>query len=199
VWNNNWIAGNVHLALQNYGSTPSDNLKVSDCILPGAKEWNVPFLYSIFDPQIVNKIVNTPLYPSVHDDRLVWTKENNGEYFVRSAYCMCMQELFDVDHFKAQVSWALIWKLKMPPKVKNFIWRVCRSTLPTRLRLRDKGVNCERVRALCNLMEEDSLHLFFRCPGSCNIWSMCESSTTINNVLHRKMLLPTLFSSCCMC
>ena len=70
-----------------------DNLKVSDYIIPEAKAWNVPFLLSIFDQHIVNQVVNTPLYPSVHHDRLVWTKENNGEYSIRSAYKMCMQEL----------------------------------------------------------------------------------------------------------
>jgi len=70
----------------------------------GVKDWNVPFLYSIFDPYIVNQVFNTPMYPSVHYDRLVWTKENNGEYSVCSAYRMCMQELFDVDHSKAQGS-----------------------------------------------------------------------------------------------
>ena len=125
IWNNNRIAGNGYLTLQNQGPTPIDNLKVSDCILPEEKAWNVPFLLSIFDENIVNQVVNTPLYPSVHDDRLVWTKEYNDEYFVRSAYRMCMQELFDVDHFKAQGSWDLIWKLKILAKVKNIIWRVC--------------------------------------------------------------------------
>jgi len=133
----------------------------------------------------VNQVVNTPLYPSVHDDRLVWTKENDGEYSVRSAYKMCMQELLDVNHFKAQGNWDLIWKLKVPPKVKNFIWRVCRNTLPTRLRLKEKGVNCDPTCALCNLTEEDSFHIFFRCPGSCNIWSMCDFFNTENNVINQ--------------
>jgi len=36
---------------------------------------------------------------------LVWTKENNGEYSVRSACKMCMRELLDVNHFKAQGHW----------------------------------------------------------------------------------------------
>ncbi|MCI04392.1 polynucleotidyl transferase ribonuclease H fold, partial [Trifolium medium] len=33
-----------------------------------------------------------------------------------------------------------IWKLKVPPKVKNLVWRMCRGCLPTRVRLQDKGV-----------------------------------------------------------
>ncbi|KEH22549.1 hypothetical protein MTR_7g053400 [Medicago truncatula] len=41
IWNNNWIVGNGYLTLQNHGSTPFDNLKVSDCIILEAKVWNV--------------------------------------------------------------------------------------------------------------------------------------------------------------
>ena len=37
VWNNNWIAGNTYLTLDHDGPSPFDNLKVSDCILPGKK------------------------------------------------------------------------------------------------------------------------------------------------------------------
>jgi len=77
------------------------------------------------------------------------------------------------------------WTPNPAPKVKNFIWRVCRNTLPTRLRLKDKGVNCEHNCVLCNLAEEDSFHLFFRCPSSCNIWSMCDFFTTANTVLNQ--------------
>ena len=37
IWNNNWLVGNGYLTLQNHGSTPFDNLKVSDCIIPEDK------------------------------------------------------------------------------------------------------------------------------------------------------------------
>jgi len=102
----------------------------------------------------------------VTEDRLVWKKKIDGEYSVRSAYRMCMQEIFYVSHFKISGSWDIIWRLKMPPRVKNFIWRICRNCIPTRMRIRDKGVNCDTVCSLCNTTEEDTLHLFFHCPNS---------------------------------
>jgi len=46
-------------------------------------------------------------------------KENHGEYFVPSAYHSYVQKLLDTSHFKVQDSWNLIWKLKIPPKVKT--------------------------------------------------------------------------------
>ena len=131
-------------------------------------------------------MLKTPLYPSVQEDRLLWMKENNGECSVRSAYHLCMQELFDVHHFKEQGAWELIWKLKAPPKVKNFIWRLCRNVLPTRMRIKEKGVNCAPNCVLCDVNEEDNLHLFFCCSSSCNVWNMWESYSKICNILSQE-------------
>ena len=71
----------------------------------------------------------------------------------------------------------------MPPRVKTLIWRICRNCLPTRKRLRDKGVNCTIVCALCNLEEEDNMHLLFKCAGSRNIWSMWNAYYFVNHIL----------------
>jgi len=131
----------------------------------------------------VEHIVATPLYPSVREDRLIWKKENNGEYLVCSAYRLCMNELLDTSHFKGEGAWDLVWKLKVPPRVKNLIWRICRNYLLTRKRLRDKGVNCTTACAFCSLEEEDSMHLLFKCAGSINIWSMWNAYYSVNHIL----------------
>lgn len=41
---------------------------------------------------------------------------------------------------RVQGNWSCVWKLKLSPKVKNFLWRACRNCLPTRVRLQTKGV-----------------------------------------------------------
>jgi hypothetical protein len=79
----------------------------------------------------------------------------------------------------------LIWKLKVPPRTKSLLWRICRNCLPTRTRLRDKGINCAAVCALCNVDEEDSVHLLFRCPGSRNIWSMWSPSYSVSHLFDQ--------------
>lgn len=132
------------------------------------------------------------MYHSVIEDNLVWTKENNGEYSVCSAYKLCMQDLLDINHFRVDG----VWRLKVPPKVTNFIWRVCRNCLTTRMRLRDKGVNCPWNCALCDSNDEDSLNLFFKCPNSCNIWSMCSFHSAIDNTITQEQATPHIvFSS----
>jgi len=53
-----------------------------------------------------------------------------------------------------------------------------------RVRIRDKGVNCSPICTLCNTEEEeDRFHLFFRCPGSSNIWSMWNAFSIISGIL----------------
>jgi len=67
--------------------------------------------------------------------------------------------------------WTGIWNLKVPPKVKNLLWRICRGYLPTRVRLLDKGVNCPTNCASCDSAHEDLAHVFFVCPFATQVWN----------------------------
>ena len=48
--------------------------------------------------------------------------------------------------------WHQIWRTKTSPRIKNFLWRVTRGCLPTRLRLQARGVNCP---SHCPFCDED--------------------------------------------
>jgi len=45
-------------------------------------------------------------------------------YYVQSAYRTCVSEIADKSHLHVPRRWNLIWKLRVPPKVKNF-YGVC--------------------------------------------------------------------------
>ena len=47
------------------------NLKVSHCMHHDRNKWNLPFLQSIFEQQIVDHIVQTSLFPSMVEDCLI--------------------------------------------------------------------------------------------------------------------------------
>ncbi|MCH90444.1 RNA-directed DNA polymerase (Reverse transcriptase) [Trifolium medium] len=47
-------------------------------------------------------------------------------------------------------NWKTIWRAKIPPEVKNLIWRIGPNILPTRLRLNSRGVQCPMNCAMCN-------------------------------------------------
>jgi len=124
----------------------------------------------------------------ISDDKSPYLEgKNHAELFLRSECCFCVRELFDTSYVKVQGSSNLIWKLKIAPKVKNFMWRICRNWLPTRVRLRDKGVTCPMNYTLCMMDIEDTLHLFFQCPSSLNVKSMLPFFSSMSILLQQDM------------
>lgn len=55
----------------------------------------------------------------------------------------------------------------LPPKVKNFLWKLMNDGMPTCARLAAKGVDVVQKCAMCGYQGEDSAHLFFECPFTC--------------------------------
>jgi ribonuclease HI len=172
------------LQLQQTEVSLAGHLVVADVILPDTKCWNLPLLTTLLNSSGVNKVLNTPLFNSVLEDKRIWRMEKNGAYSVRSAYRLCVQELLDTSHLRMDGSWNLIWNLKAPPRVRNLLWRICRRCIPTRVNLQSRGVNCTTVCSLCNDHDEDSRHLFFDCSSSKNVWSMCSFRNKIIAALH---------------
>ncbi|PNX93528.1 pentatricopeptide repeat-containing protein, partial [Trifolium pratense] len=115
-------------------------------------------------------ITKTPLFDQVTEDRLIWKAEKNGQYLVKSTYRLCVEELIDTNHLRISSFWAGVWRLKVPPKVKNLIWRSCRGCFPTRVRHRDKGIDCPSNCVVCNDNFEDTSHVFCLCPFAASIW-----------------------------
>nr|ABN08838.1 Thioredoxin-like fold [Medicago truncatula] len=71
-----------------------------------------------------------------------WKFEKDGAYSVKSAYKDILNHDVSVVQHRVSGNWNCVWSLKLPPKVKNFLWRACRNCLPTRICLQVKGVQC---------------------------------------------------------
>jgi hypothetical protein len=95
-----------------------------------------------------------------------------------------VKELVDVSHLRRPGFWSVIWRLKVPPKVKNLIWRMCRGCLPTRVRLQDKGVQCPTSCVSCGGLHEDLSHICFECPFTVQVWR----KIGLWNVVHEVFL-----------
>lgn len=103
------------------------HVKVQNIIEPTTKVWSTTLISSPFGHNTIQIILNTTLHPLVSENKLVRKAEKNGNYFVRSAYRICVTDIADNFHLHVPGRWNLIWKLKVPPKIKNFVWRECRG------------------------------------------------------------------------
>uniref|UniRef100_A0A803QB69 RNase H type-1 domain-containing protein n=1 Tax=Cannabis sativa TaxID=3483 RepID=A0A803QB69_CANSA len=105
------------------------------------------------------------------EDKWYWFKENSGLFTVRSAY----QLIQDSKPMNGQSDnsgfWRSLWQLKVPPKVKNFLWRACTNCLPTCFQLSLRKVPIEVTCPICHGETETILHILVDCPFSYNCWS----------------------------
>jgi hypothetical protein len=81
-------------------------------------------------------------------------------------------------------SWQHIWRMKIPPIVKNLLWRIGRNVLPTHSRLISRGINCSAHCSVYNDAAEDSLHVLFLCPRSVHCWQQARLSDHVNAGLN---------------
>ncbi|GKU90131.1 hypothetical protein SLEP1_g4171 [Rubroshorea leprosula] len=66
--------------------------------------------------------------------------------------------------------WKHLWKLKLPLKVKVFLWRAILNRLPTLDNLLAKRVVNNVLCQICQQADESSIHILFYCPYVEPIW-----------------------------
>jgi hypothetical protein len=65
----------------------------------------------------------------------------------------------------------MLWKLKLPSKIKNFAWRALHGLLPLKSILVNRHIGHSGQCPICLLGPEDISHLLFTCPAAQGLWS----------------------------
>lgn len=67
--------------------------------------------------------------------------------------------------------WDWLWGLKVPPKIRTFLWRACHDIIPVRATLVRRHVVSNPYCDFCRIGVETGSHIFFECPFFGKIWS----------------------------
>ena len=62
--------------------------------------------------------------------------------------------------------------MKVPAKVKTFLWRACSNILPTRDNLFRRKIQIDQICELCRQMRETCAYMLWECPFAQNVWAM---------------------------
>ena len=66
--------------------------------------------------------------------------------------------------------WKIIWGLNVPYKIKNFLWRSCKETIPIKQNLKRRKIiqddKCDHYESHA----ETSLHALWECPRLSLVW-----------------------------
>lgn len=115
-------------------------LKVKDLIENHSGDWNMHFIDNLFDHCDVQAIIRVPILDVSRDDIRIWAHTSGGMYQVRSAYKLILKKFTNYDMLRVNGDWRLIWDLDIPPRVKVFLWRLCRDCLPTKVKHHSGGL-----------------------------------------------------------
>ncbi|WMV10355.1 hypothetical protein MTR67_003740 [Solanum verrucosum] len=70
------------------------------------------------------------------------------------------------------IDFSWIWKMHLPPKLKQFLWLLNHGRLPTSCFLHSINILQSLLCMLCDLREEETcVHLFLLCPKLAPLWS----------------------------
>jgi hypothetical protein len=115
------------------------------------------------------------------DDFWAWAAEKNGMYSVRSVYRLLSEraaQFGDYGTSRASHSmsnndpqWKNLWKIKVPPKVRVFWWRVSNDYMPSRANLHRRHIEPGEICETCGATTETTFHALIECTYSMRHYS----------------------------
>ena len=152
------------------------------------KEWNVNLIRQIFHSFDAEEICKIPIPNTDTKDCIAWHFEKNGIFSVRSAYKLAafysqsVQTNPSCSNREAgdRNIWDLIWKAKVPEKVRIFGWRVATNTLATKRNKFKRTLELEPTCSICGNGEEDEFHAV----------STCTKSRALRDAMRKEWPLP---------
>ena len=132
--------------------------------------WNDQLVEALLLPFEAQRIKIIPVLVTDQEDNVTWSRCRSSAYSVKTGYqLLCESEMkaapssSNTDEVKR--FWKSIWLLKVPNKVKVFLWRACSNALPTKVNLQRQKVLDNPLCEQCKCRGEDMLHAIWSCEN----------------------------------
>lgn len=170
VWKDPWLPNDVNPFVETTVPEGMEEMKVADLLVPNDSSWDYELLHELFSERDRDLITKIPIYNRRPHDLWSWTRDKNGVHSVRGGYRSQMEQRVDMLPNPAASIWSKIWKLKVPPKVLNLLWRTGSDCLPTRAALVQRRVPINDLCPICGGSSETTLHALVDCPRAVDVW-----------------------------
>lgn len=111
-------------------------------------------------------------------DELIWMTSKDV-YTTNLAYRLMMGE------GESQERWGFIWKLKIPPRISIFLWKLEHGILPTRVFILHRlGLNIDGSCAKCGGGCENIVHIFWDCIHAKWAWDFISQWWNVNILIN---------------
>ena len=143
TWSDPWLPSEFLPYITSPPVRGFEDSTVSELINRDSASWNTPLLHAIFLPRDVSLIKSIPLSNIAAEDKLLWPFTPSGTYSVKSGYqFLCKVQRFDDNSYQPDTDsiWQKVWGLAVQPKIRNFLWRAIKDTIPTKENLKQRRV-----------------------------------------------------------
>lgn len=120
--------------------------------------WKIESKNSLADFIMLITLPNIP-------DKLI-SSSNNNTWSTRDMYKL-VEQGGPKDNF-----WNIIWRVKVPPRVKIIMWKLGRCKLPVRGFLHNREVGTENECPICFKVVESTHHIFWEYTIAKPIWNL---------------------------
>ena len=199
VWLDAWLPPLDHPRILSPQVEGFEDLKVFDLIDPESNSWDENLLHGLFIPEEVSLIKSIPLCITPVEDKLVCPFIASGEYSVKSGYNFLAMDNLDTQALRQLVQdngiWKLVQGLRIPNKVKNFIWRSCRDAILVKKNLKKRQILQDESCDHCHQVSKMVLHAIQECPTLTLIWNSIRELSFRTNRSFRDIQELLLFAN----
>ncbi|KAL5562617.1 hypothetical protein UlMin_032364 [Ulmus minor] len=129
-----------------------------------------------FHKDEANTILSLPLPRRATPDSLIWHYHKSGCYTVRSGYWLALQHKSIPSSSTSSITywWKKFWRLRIPSKIRIFLWKAFHNWIPSSVNLVKHGVPSQNRCLICNEANDTTLHALWGCnaldPLKVMIW-----------------------------
>ncbi|CAJ2630361.1 unnamed protein product [Trifolium pratense] len=175
-WMDKWTPNGSPLMINATNNIIDTTLLVKD-VLTTEGHWDLNFLHTHLNPNIVSQIMAIPAPIGTDgDDTIGWKGTNTHHFTIKSAYDL---QHGNDNHINGD--WNKIWAWKGPHRIQTFMWIAAHGRLLTNARRSKWGVGVSPICSICGNDDETVIHTLRDCMFATRIWIKLVSSNQITN------------------
>ncbi|WCJ29111.1 hypothetical protein M5689_010768 [Euphorbia peplus] len=167
-WDDIWL-DDLKLREAAITSIPSElsDYKVAD-FLRADGQWNWDMLENLFDENVLLRL-HCIMWRREEElrDMPRWRSSSSGIFSCKAAYNLLINRDGEDESNKV---FKVLWKLKIPQRLKTFAWLAVHGRLLTNLERQRRHLIDSGYYARCNQADESVCHVIRDCPLSANLW-----------------------------
>ncbi|KAL5544814.1 hypothetical protein UlMin_008598 [Ulmus minor] len=146
-------------------------------LITASGSWDSSLIRESFHKDVAEAILSLPLPRRTTPDTLLWHYDKSGQYTVRSRYWLAnkCRSVPSSSTITLNSWWKRLWRLRVPSKIRVFIWKTFHNWIPSSVNLAIHGVPSQKQCSICNEADDSTLHALWGCKVLDSLKEMCAS------------------------